>query len=135
MTFKWIAGALLAAALAFALPGLVAAQGGFDIEGNYRIKGWDPGNAPIGTPDYEGSALLTKWGETWRYHGVMDDMTYAGAAIYDPQCGSLSLSFTNGDGSERGVAHLRLEGDVLEGKWVMDNGGTGKPGYEIWTKE
>ena len=135
MPYRWVVSVLFVAILAFAFSGHVFAENAEGIEGRYYINGWDPGNAPVGTPDYQGSALLSRWGKTWRYHGVMDDMTYAGAAIYDPESGTLSLSFTNGDGSERGVAHLRIVGKVLKGEWVMDNGGTGELGYEIWTKK
>lgn len=135
MPYRCLVYALSVAILVFALPGYVLAEDADGIEGKYDIKGWDPGNAPVGTPDYQGSALLSQWGKTWRYHGVMDDMTYAGAAIYDPDFGTLSLSFTNGDGSERGVTHLRNDGDILKGEWAMDNGGKGELGYEIWTKK
>lgn len=129
--------ALLVVAATFALTLPAAAEGPVlaDLEGRYHIAGWDPGNEPTGVPDYEGSALLSRWGKTLRYHGVMDDMTYAGAAILNKECGTLSLSFVNGDGSERGVTMLRVVGENLEGIWAMDNGGEGLLGYEIWTRK
>ena len=133
MERRWLICLLMAVVLALAVQAV--AQESFVLEGKYQIKGWDPGNDPTGRPDYEGSAVLTRWGGTFRYHGFMDNMTYAGAAIFDPRCGTLSLSFTNGDGTERGVTHLRIMGDYLEGHWAMDNGGQGELGYEIWTKK
>lgn len=135
MLQRWLTCALLAVAAVVAAYGPAAAEEPFKFEGEYFIRGWDPGHDPTGRADYEGSAVLTPWGQTLRYHGFMDNMTYAGAAIYDDQTRSLSLSFTNGDGSERGVTRLRVSGDHLEGWWALDNGGRGELGYEIWTRK
>lgn len=136
MTRRWVGFVLVAAILMLAVSGPVRAGDILDFEGKYEIKGWDPGNPPTGKPDYEGNAILSRWGETLRYHGIMDEMTYAGAVIYDADCNTLSLSFTNGDGSERGVSHLKIRSDgSFEGGWVMDNGGNGELGYEIWIRK
>lgn len=105
-----------------------------DLSGKYLISGWDPGKEPVGEPDYQGYATLVRWGEVWQYRGYMDDMTYAGAGIYDAEGNTLSLSFTNVDGSERGVTVLRVQGDRLGGWWTMDNGGDGELGAELWTR-
>ncbi len=102
--------------------------------GKYLVVGWDPGNSTEGPPDYQGNAVLSRWGDIWRYRGIMDEMIYAGAGIYEPESKALSLSFTNGDGTERGVTLLHLVNGQLYGSWAMDNGGDGKLGTEIWTR-
>lgn len=102
--------------------------------GEYVVEGWDPGNEPVGTPDYVGRATVSHWGESWRYRSFMDNQTYAGAGIYDEETGVMSFSFANGDGAERGVTVLHNEDGTLKGRWVMDTGGTGDVGHEIWTK-
>ena len=136
MFLRWLGVVVFALGLSLTVCGPARAGDVAALEGKYEIKGWDPGNSPVGEPDYEGSAILARWGDTLRYHGFMDEMTYAGAAIYDSECHTLSLSFTNGDGSERGVTHLRVRGDgSFEGAWAMDNGGDGKLGHEIWTRK
>lgn len=105
-----------------------------DLAGKYEISGWNQGSDPTGEPDYKGWATLARWGDVWQYRGYMDGMTYAGAAIYDAEANSLSMSFTNVDGSERGVTLLKIEEGRLTGIWTMDNGGDGKLGAEIWRK-
>lgn len=126
---------LLAIVLVLICPATVMADERVDLEGEYTIYGWDPGNTPEGDPDYTGKATLTPWGDTWRYHGFMDDMTYAGAGIYDPEFQTLCVSFINGDGSERGVSFFRFVGGQLKGVWAMDNGGDGKLGAEVWIRK
>lgn len=106
-----------------------------DLVGEYLIKGWNPGNEAVGAPDYEGEATLRPWGDVLSYRGFMDSMTYAGAGIFDEAAGTLSLSFTNVDGTERGVTVLKVNHDVLQGRWVMDNGGDGQTGSEIWSRK
>ncbi|QJB56379.1 hypothetical protein [Pseudodesulfovibrio sp. zrk46] len=107
-----------------------------DIAGEYLILGWDPGSDGSGPPDYQGKAVLRKWGDAWHYRGFMDDQTYAGAGLYDPKGSTLSLSFTNVSGVERGVTVLRLEADgKLSGRWVMDNRDKALIGLEVWTRK
>lgn len=127
---------LITALITLTFPAVVGAGDPLDLEGKYTIQGWSPGTKTTGEPEYQGTAILSRWGDTFRYHGFMDDMTYAGAAIHDAERGTLSLSFINGDGSERGVSYFQVKEDgKLEGVWAMDNGGNGKLGFEIWTKQ
>lgn len=129
---------VLAIAIAiFTLMASVAftSEDAYDLGGVYNISGWDPGSNPDNPPDYWGEATLKRVGNAWQYRGGMDGMTYAGAGLYDMECKALSLSFTNGDGSERGVTLLHRMGNRLVGQWVMDNGQHGKIGTEIWTKK
>ncbi|QGY39967.1 hypothetical protein GM415_07455 [Pseudodesulfovibrio cashew] len=116
------------------LPAAAAGRIYEELAGKYLVRGWDPGHKPEGKPDYEGWAVLEVWGDVLHYRGYMDEMTYAGAGIYDARGETLSLSFTNGDGSERGITVLRHAEGVLAGKWTTDNGGEGRTGTEIWTK-
>ncbi len=113
----------------------VSYAGNNELTGKYMVQGWDPGHTDAPSPDYAGEATLKSWGEVMSYRGFMDGMTYAGAALYDPQTKTISLSFTNVDGTERGVTLLKHTGKSFEGKWVLDNGGSGKTGKEIWTKK
>lgn len=106
-----------------------------ELAGDYLVMGWDPGSDVTALPDYSGKATLRIWGDVLSYRGFMDGMTYAGAALYDEEAGTVSLSFTNVEGSERGVTLLKRTGSTLKGEWVMDNGGAGKTGMEIWTKK
>lgn len=120
-------------ALLAVAPNAFADQTG--LVGKYQIEGWDPGNNTAPEPNYHGKAELRVWGEALSYRGTFDGMTYAGAGIYDAETRTLSLSFTNVEGTERGVTLLKLVGDQLEGKWVLDNGRNGETGKEIWTRE
>lgn len=104
------------------------------LTGEYEVRGWGPGKDQSGPPDYRGHATLIRRGDGWRYRGFMDDQIYAGAGLYDPDGRTLSLSFVNGDGVERGVTVLKVDGDVLKGRWVMDVGGDGTAGFEVWVK-
>jgi len=113
----------------------LSAENPHDLTGVYSIFGWDPGKTPEGVPDYWGEATLRSVGDTWQYRAGIDGMTYAGAGIYEKEYETLSLSFSNGDGSERGVAVLHRKGRKLTGQWVMDTGSHGKVGIEIWTKK
>lgn len=104
------------------------------LAGDYVVKGWNPGNAPVGSPDYVGRATIIRWGDVWRYRSFMDNQTYAGAGLYDEKGRTMSFSFANGDGAERGVTVLRHDKDKLEGVWVMDTGDKGIVGHETWIK-
>lgn len=118
-----------------AAPSAVRADDGKALVGEYIILGWSPGMDVNGPPDYEGEASLRPWGDVLSYRGFMDGMTFAGAGIYDEDAKTLSLSFTNVEGSERGVTLLRVGDGILQGVWVMDNGGDGRVGRETWTRK
>ncbi|MFH1914779.1 MAG: hypothetical protein ABIK45_10950 [Pseudomonadota bacterium] len=124
---------LVIMAISLFVPGLASAESA-DISGSYAVTGWDPGSDPSGPKDYDGSVLLTAWGEAWKYRGEMDGQVYVGVGFYDAAAQTLSLSFTSEAGTEAGVTVLKATQDGFTGRWVFAGVGDGVTGREAWTR-
>lgn len=104
------------------------------IAGTYAVTGWNPGGDTAALPQYQGTVVLTAWGEGWKYRGVVDGTPYVGAGVFDEATGVLSLSFRSVDGSESGATMLKATAEGFSGRWVYAGKGNGALGTETWTR-
>lgn len=101
-----------------------------DLAGNYTVQGWQPGDDFGGPAVYGGSAVISAFGDGYRFTATLDGEIFEGAALLDKERGVLAMEF-GGPDEARGVTLLRLDQGVLRGFW-MNSEGDGRIGQEIW---
>ena len=116
--------ARLGVAVAFLVLGSTMAIAA-DPEGRYRVVGNNPG----GGPQYSGTVVVERTGETFRVTWDIGNRTFVGTGIGSER----GLAVTYRSGTQTGLAIYGPQGDGWQGVWTFTDGRA--IGGENWTRQ
>jgi hypothetical protein len=103
----------------------VAAAYAADPTGSYEVQGKNPDGST-----YEGTATVTKTGDTFKVIWEVGSEKYTGTAIGNKDF--LAISYTSGN-NQTGLALYGADGGNWKGVWTYAGGTT--MGAELWKRE
>jgi len=108
-----------------------------NLEGNYKVKGWNAGVSTTTPPSYTGRANIKKIGNTYRLSWQVGAavQAFGGVGLYDPKTNVLSVSFGDlKEGGVFGIVLYKVKGNTLEGEWATYRTQNNGIGIEILEK-
>jgi hypothetical protein len=129
---------LLIASGLFAVLSLVhagTARAGGCPEGNYAVKGWNPGIPTTGKESYTGTVAIKAVGEVCQLDWKIGSQIFGGVGTYDPASKMLNIAYGELKAGWFGLVFYKDAGATLNGQWVVYGDKTGKLGTEILTKQ
>lgn len=129
---RTILTALLTAGFFCAIAG--AAQAGCP-EGNYGVKGWNPGVPTTGKESYTGTLSIKTVGEICQIDWKIGSQIFGGLATYDAASKTLYSSYADLKAGWFGIVFYKDNGATMNGQWAVYSDKTGKLGTEILTKQ
>jgi hypothetical protein len=102
-------------------------------EGNYAVKGWNPGVPTTGNVSYRGTVTVKSVGEVCQLNWKIGSQIFGGVGTYDAKV--LNVGFKNLKDGTFGLVVYKDAGSALNGQWVIYGDKTGNLGTEILTKQ
>ena len=104
-------------------------------EGNYAVKGWNPGVPTTGNASYTGTITIKTIGEICQLDWKIGSQIFGGLATYDAATKMLYSSYADLKAGWFGIVYYKDAGATMDGKWAVYNDKSGKLGTEILTKQ
>jgi hypothetical protein len=104
-------------------------------EGNYAVKGWNPGVSTGGKESYTGTVAIKTVGEACQLDWKIGSQIFGGVGTYDAATKMLNIAYGELKAGWFGLVFYKDAGAVLNGQWVVYGDKTGKLGTEILTKQ
>ncbi|HEX5035922.1 MAG TPA: hypothetical protein VFX30_02045 [bacterium] len=117
------------------LLGLVSSAGAACPEGNYAVKGWNPGVPTSGKESYTGTITIKTLGEVCQLDWKIGSQIFGGLATYDAAAKMLYSSYADLKAGWFGIVYYKDGGATMNGQWAVYNDKSGKLGTEILTKQ